>query len=347
MRRVNSSLPLGSESFQTGRLPGSRMREWREAQRRKAGGMVPLTTWVPARAAEYLKDIFARLADPGERGEDYRRVVDRWLYRRRVQAACYPGDGLSAEIDLPFFGPSCHRRPAGGRIIGSTRTWIELTPDEADDISVQCQRAVSAALSTWVMEHDLIGRKRDHTGVALGRMFCKPGYQPEAGESIIRPKDDEAFEKNEAAIAHAVERAALQAHLHPSEDPSVVYYPGFHGIPSRCHVVHRREGDRVLFALGHIEHGGTSPTKLIEELAVRMHRCFYPDIPFDRIEWFDAWPPIDSLRNKFHIQRVVFQGGVVGTGPVWVGVKDVPNDFIDEVRHTITPKPAAASTTSE
>ena len=32
-----------------------RMKQWREAQRRKHGGMVQLTTWVPRRSAEYLK----------------------------------------------------------------------------------------------------------------------------------------------------------------------------------------------------------------------------------------------------------------------------------------------------
>ena len=78
-----------------------RMREWREAQRQKAGGMLPLTVWVPARAADYLKIIFGRLADPSDRGEDYRLAASAWLYRRRVPAARFEGVDFAAEIDMP------------------------------------------------------------------------------------------------------------------------------------------------------------------------------------------------------------------------------------------------------
>jgi hypothetical protein len=346
---TRDSFPHDTQSAEQGVLMAlvGRMREWREAQRRKAGGMTQLTVWVPARAAEYLKGIFARLADTGERGEDYRRVVNRWRSRRRVQAEIYNGAGLGAEIDLPYLGPFWHLRPAGGRIIGTAKTWIELTPDEANDVSILCRRSVTTALAKWLKERDLQGKKRDHTGVALGRDFCQPDYQPDEDESIIRPRDDDDFEKNEAAIAQEVERAALQSTRHPTEDPSVVYYPGFHGIPSRCHVVHRRDGNRVLFALGHIEHGGTSPTNMIENLAVWMHRRFYPDVQFDHITWFDAWPAHDSLTNKFHIQRVVFADSKIAADPMWVPARDVPADFVEEIRNTISLKPAAAPTAAQ
>ncbi len=325
-----------------------RMREWRETQRRRAGGMTQLTTWVPTRAAEYLKEIFARLADPAGRGEDYRLVVVPWIRRRRVVGERFSGTNFSAEIDLPFHGPHWFMRPAGGRVTGSYDTWVELTPNEADEVSLLCMEAVSKALSGWLREHELYGKLRDHTGVALDPEFAQPGYSPRKDESVIRPADYAAFTENEAKIAREVEREALQSRRHATDDPTVVYYEGFHKIPSRCHAVHRREGKRVLFALGHIQHGGTSPTNTIEDLTAEMRRRFYPKEHFENIEWFDAWPAHYSLTDKFHIQRVLFPKDTKDgdrSDPVWVPVGlDVPQDFVDEVCRAITPRAAGPST---
>jgi hypothetical protein len=316
-----------------------RMREWREAQRQKAGGMTQLTVWVPNRSAAFLREIFGRLADPGERGSDYRLVTSFWTGRRRAIRDRFPGFDFSAEIDLPFCGPHWHMRPAGGRITGSCETWIELTPNEADEVSHLCRDAVSSALCGWLRARDLHGKLRDHVGVALDTDFAHPDYPAGEGKSVIRPETDAAFEENEAKIAREVEREALQSRRHPTDDPTVVYYEGFHKIPSRCHAVHRRVGDRILFALGHIQYGGTSPTNMIEELAVEMWKRFYPKDRFDSIEWYDAWPVTYSLTDKFHMQRVVLAGNKGDrNGPVWAAVRDVPEDFIDEVRRVITPE---------
>lgn len=327
-----------------------RMREWREAQRQRPGGMTQLTTWVPTRAADYLKDIFARVADPGERGEDYRLVVASWIRRRRVVGERFPGTDFSAEIDLPYHGPHWFMRPAGGRVTGSYDTWVELTPTEADEVSLLCKVTVSKVLSGWLREHELYGKLRDHTGVALDPEFAQPGYSPRKDESVIRPADDAAFAENEAKIAREVEREALQSRRHPTDEPTVVYYEGFHRIPSRCHAVHRREGKRVLFALGHIQHGGTSPTNMIDELAIEMWKRFYPRERFGSIEWFDAWPEHHSLTGKFHMQRVLFpedkKGGDRG-GLVWAPMgSDVPEDFVDEVQRAIAPKAVMPGTTT-
>lgn len=320
----------------------SRMQEWREAQRQRAGGMTQITTWVPTRSAEYLKGIFARLADPGERGEDYRRVASSWTRRRRVVGERFHGTDFFAEVDLPFHGPHWFTRPAGGRVAGSCDTWVELTPNEADEVSLLCKVAVSKALSDWLRAHELHGKLRDHTGVALNTDFARPGYKLGEDETVIRPVDDAAFEENEAKIAREVEREALQSRKHPNDDPTVVYYEGFHKIPSRCHAVHRRDGNRILFALGHIEHGGTSPTNIVEQLTVEMWKRFYPKVRFGSIEWFDAWPEHYSLTGKFHMQRVLFpesERGAARGGPVWAPLgANVPEDFVDEVRRAITPK---------
>ena len=319
-----------------------RMREWREAQRQRAGGMTQLTTWVPSRSAKFLKEIFARLADPGERGEDYRLVVAPWRWRRRVVADRFPGINFSAEIDLPYHGPHWFTRPAGGRVTGSYETWIELTPNEAGEVSSLCRAAVSEALSGWLRERGLYGKVRDHVGVALEPDFARPGHPLGKDESVIRPATEAAFEENEAKIAREVEREALRSCRHPTDDPTVVYYEGFFGIPSRCHVVHRREGNRVLFALGHIQHGGTSPTNMIEELTVEMWKRFYPEDHFDSIEWFDCWPQPFSMRGEVSVSRVILSKDRKGegrSGPVWQPAgPDVPKDFIDEVRRVVAPK---------
>jgi hypothetical protein len=130
----------------------------------------------------------------------------------------------------------------------------------------------------------------------------------------------------------------------PADRSAIIHYEGFHGTPSRCHVVHRLLDDRILFAFGGIEAGGTSPTNMIEELATAMWKRFYCKDRFDRIEWFDAWPEHYSLTDHFHIQRVHFrQSGADGT-PVWWRISaDVPEDFVAEVRRVISVRPDAAS----
>lgn len=307
--------------------------------------MTQLTTWVPSRSAEYLKGIFGRLADPSERGEDYRLVASFWSRRRRVVGERFPGTDFSAEVDLPYHGPHWFMRPAGGRVTGSYDTWIELTPGEAGEVSLLCKAAVSKALSDWLRERDLYGKLRDHVGVALDPVFAQPGYPPGEGQSVIRPATDTGFEENEAKIAREVEREALQSRIHPTDDPTVVYYEGFHGVPSRCHAVHRRIGDRVLFALGHIQHGGTSPTNMIEELMVEMWKRFYPKDRFERIEWFDARPEHYSPTNAIHMHRVLLQEDKKDArgGLVWALPQDLPEDFVDEVRRAITPKADASA----
>ncbi len=118
--------------------------------------------------------------------------------------------------------------------------------------------------------------------------------------------------------------------------PAIIHYEGWHGTPSRCHVIHRRHGNRVLFAFGIMEDGGTSPTNMIEELTAAMWKRCYPKDSFDRIEWFDAWPGHYSLTGRFHIQRVEFSRSNLGSGPVWFPIgADVPKDFVEEVRQVI------------
>ena len=310
----------------------SRMKTWRNARRARGGGMTQLLIWVRVRDANFLKDIFGKLADPSERGSDYRSSACQWLFRRRVPVYHFSGTSYSAEIDLPFIGPHWFRRPAGGRVTGSLGTWIELTPKEADEITLRCRSAVSNALETWLRNNSLTGQVRDHVGVAMDPDFADPDFcihHLHEGDSVIRPADDSAFEENEARIAREVEREALQSCLHQDDDPTVVYYEGFFGVPSRCHAIHRREGDRIIFALVHIKHGGSSPTHMIEKLAAEMRKRFYPSIPVEKIEWYDCFMVFDHEAAR--INRVIIDQ----QGWHWQEAKDLPNDFVQEIEDTV------------
>ena len=127
---------------------------------------------------------------------------------------------------------------------------------------------------------------------------------------------------------------------HLTSSSAIIHYEGFHGIPSRCHVIHRRHGNRILFAFGIMEDGGTSPTNMIEELATAMWQRFYPKDRFDRIEWFDAWPEHFLPTNRLHIQRVGLLRSKGQSEPVWRRVgPDVPKDFVEEIRRVINVQP--------
>jgi len=316
-----------------------RMKQWREAQRQRAGGMVEISTWVPVRASKFLKDIFALLGDPSERGDSYRLIVSSWLNRRRVVGANFLGTSYSAEIDLPYLGPDWYQRPAGGRIFGEYETWLELTPDEASEVSELCQSAVSGALDGWLSKRGMIGVVRDHVGVALEPDFAQVDYQPRVGDSLFRPETEDEFVKNEAEIAQGVIDAAAKSRRNPIDDPTLVSYPGDFGFPSRCHAIHCVYNDDVLFALVHVPNGGTSPTNMMGELTRRMHKLYYPEVPFNNIKWFDVyrlpWETVQDVR----INRVVFdkesEGGM--SKIYWQPAGDLPESFFEEILRAARP----------
>lgn len=314
-----------------------RMKQWREAQRQRAGGMVEISTWVPVRASKFLKDIFARLGDPSERGDSYRLIVSSWLNRRRVVDTKFLGTSYTAEIDLPYLGPHWHQRPAGGRVFGDCETWVELTPDEASEVSELCQAAVSQALDEWLAKRGLVGALRDHVGVALDPDFAQADYHQRANDSLFRPASEEEFAKNEAEIAQGVAEAAAKSRLHHSDDRTVVNYPGLWGVPSRCHAIHRWHDGEVLFALVHIPNGGTSPTNMIAELSRRMHKTFYPDVPISKVRWFDAFRLPWESDVDLHINSVDFEKDSADGPPkiIWRPAEGLPGSFVDDIRRVL------------
>ncbi len=314
-----------------------RMKAWREAKLARSGGMHKLQTWVPLRHAGFLKQIFEKLGDPSSRGDDYRLIASSWLSRRRAQRAEYSGTDYSAEIDLPSFGPWWFSKPAGGRVYGSFETWIELDPNEADEVNMLCKSAVSEALEKWLKGNGQLGKLKDHVGVTLRGDFTDPDYRRREGDIVIRPQTDAEFEKNEARIARDVEREALMSTRHPTDDPTVVYYEGFDGVPSRCHAIHRRVGDRILFALLHIQYGGISPTNMIEDLTVEMWKRFYPSDPFKNIDWYDCftvWEGAGPQINRVKLDRDRW---------CWESADDLPADFIEEIKAAAQTNPRSDS----
>ena len=109
-----------------------------------------------------------------------------------------------------------------------------------------------------------------------------------------------------------------------------------------CHVTHRREGDRILFALGHVNPGrGSSHTNCIESVAPAMWQRYYPLDPFESIAWLDAaWVPDHG--GCLEVTRVAFpdEDHVEFSG----SVDDIPEDFIEAMKADIV-GPARASST--
>ncbi|MDE2579080.1 MAG: hypothetical protein KGL46_09765 [Hyphomicrobiales bacterium] len=327
----------------------SRMKAWRDKKRARSGGMTEITVWASEFRADRLRLIFERLARFDAIGETYFGEAAKWLSRRRPPLEFFRGASYSAEIDGPFFGPHWHLRPAGGRITGALGTWIELSPDEADDVRLLCASAVSSVLETYLQNNKLIGRLRDDTGVALNVLFAEADYPQGQDDYLRRPANDAAFERAEAARARDVDRAAYASRLHKIQDPRVFYFDGFFSVPSRCYAFIRDGDDGPQIIIGHINYGGTSPTNAIETLAVALRDRHFPRTPFDKIKYYDCWAQardeyrlsdgewrsVRSLDN-IRIQRVTFDRPTTPAGPSWGQATDLAPDVLDELTEIYT-----------
>jgi hypothetical protein len=156
---------------------------------------------------------------------------------------------------------------------------------------------------------------RDDTGVVTDKQFLDHA----AGKDPNRPADETAFAANEAKIASFV-MAAVRATLKPhAADPSVIEYEGLSGFPSFCQIAHRKRGNRVQFALIHMDQGGTSPTNRFAGLATYMRQRFYPDVGAGQIDWYDVVPRIgDRTLRSITINPVIMQhANGIYSHPTW------------------------------
>jgi hypothetical protein len=149
-------------------------------------------------------------------------------------------------------------RNIGGRITGSDGTHIELSPEEAADLKDRLSRVRPKEIQSWVKSRKLLGRVRDDTGVVTDQQLP----HRTAAKDPNRPADEAVFAGNEAKIARAVREAVRPTPKQHADDNSGIEYEGLSGFPSFCQVAHRKQGDRVQFALIHMDQGGTSPTNM-------------------------------------------------------------------------------------
>ncbi len=231
-------------------------------------------------------------------------------------------------------GPHWFLKNIGGRIIGPERTHVELTPQEADELQHRLRRCCQDEIEAWLKDKRLFDRVRDNTGVVTG---------DHAREDPNRPEDDAAFAANEARIAKAVTEWAVASRRPPGSDPSIVQYEGVAGYPSFCQVVHRRQGDRVQFAVIHMPNGGTTPTNMIESLATFLRQKFYPDVEAGHIDWFDVRPPEIYFTRELNITTVTMQhANGVYSNPKWHDVTgNVAPDWQVMIEETISKARAA------
>lgn len=307
-----------------------RVSQWRNAMRTAHGGSTQPGVWVPTRYADFLKEVIGRLSQLGTMGDEYRSIAYLWLNRRRPVAHHYTGFGYSLEIDGPSVGAYWYNLPMGGRVMGEMGTWVELTPDEAEEVHSKVRRAVGSTLEEWLREKELLGHIVDHTGVATDVAWSDPRYPESQYTSIARPATDDDFQANEVRIARDVERDAYRRRRHPTDDPTIEYYEGFHGYPSRCHIIHRQINGNVLFALGHVKNGGTSPTNMFENLATLLRRKYYPKIAPGQIRWFDVWidVPYDG-QKRINSVELTWNGSRY-ENPAWDDAPP-PEDFVAEI----------------
>jgi hypothetical protein len=115
--------------------------------------------------------------------------------------------------------------------------------------------------------------------------------------------------------------------------PTPVRFVAPWGAFGRCYVTHRRDGDRILFALGHVNPGrGLSHTNCIESVAPAMWRRYYPLEPFKSMVWLDAaWVPDQG--GCLEVTRVAFPDD--DQVEFSDSLEDIPEEFIEAIKTDI------------
>jgi len=320
----------------------NRMKLWRlRKTSQEAGRQTQVCVWAPERDAEIVRDICTRVAEASSRGADLRFSLAPQMGRRRTIYATWQGTTLQVEVDYPLVGPSWFKRNIGGRIHGSDGIHIELTPEETQHLKDRLMRACQAEIKSWLESHKLMYQVRDNTGVVTDERFLGStlGIDPN------RPDDEAAFAANEAKIARSIKESARASRKPPVDDPSVIEYEGFFGFPSFCQIAHRRQGDRVQFALIHMANGGTSPTNMFASLATFMRQQFYPDVDAGQIDWYDVQPEnVYRFRETEILQVTMQHANGVYSKPEWRRGPAISEDWAAFIDETVTRSRTARST---
>ncbi len=304
---------------------------WREKFRRR--GLTQISTWVPREIADDLQRIFARIGAQSLDGDSLRGLLGWLSTRRRAVAQRFDGHYFRLEIDDPGLRFGTCTAPIGGRIVGEGRTLIELDPFEARALQESCQSAIMSILVAWLEEQNLNKKIRDDTGVIEKLEFVLDNTHDFPKLYKNRPNSIQDFEKNEAKIAQEFQQRAFYNGAIPPDDPSIYHYIGFHGTPSRCHLVHGTFDGKICVGFIHIKSGGTSPTNMIENLCKDFYTKKLNDISMNEIQWYDIWPSHHSLTDKLQISRVIFEKNTF-ENPSWF-TDEPPEGFHSKIIETI------------
>ncbi len=320
----------------------NRMKLWRVRKTsQEAGRQTQVCVWAPEQDAELVRDICSRVAEATSRGADLRGALTPQIGRRRTIFGTWRGTTLEAEVDYPLVGPWWSMRNIGGRIHGSDGTHIELTPGEAHHLKDRLSRACQAEITSWLESHKEFGRVHDNTGVVTDETFLGTT----GGKDPDRPQDEAAFAASEAKIAQSVAEAAAASRNPCLEDPSVVEYEGAFGFPSFCQIAHRRQGDRIQFALIHTANGGTSPTNMFASLATYMRQQFYKDVDAGRIDWYDVIPAGVHHTRRTEILPVTMEhSNGIYSKPEWSPGTTISTDWRAFINETVMRGQTARST---
>lgn len=314
---------------------------WRENRKKVRGNWKQVSTWVRKQDADYLKIIFQKLAgtvferdDPAtwiieRNAQEYRALVSNWEFRNRPVAQSYGGYTTFAEIDAPQVGAWYHFRPIGGRIRGESRTWVELTPDQADDLKHSMTKTIEDALQSWLVEHNLHGVTHDDTGVvAIHQAHHHGEYTtgPNRYGDILR-RDPRLFAESEARIEREVMDEAHAQRMHPTKNPDVIYHNFNSWAPSRCFLVSEHHGDKLYVALGHIKYGGTSPTNAFESIAADLLKTRFANEDPANIVWLDCSREWNGNNVRFSAVTMEVAKDLTFWNPEWSPAEFVPESL--------------------
>lgn len=255
-----------------------RMSDWRKTQRKRFGGMTIAETWVQIRYLKDLKQIFARLADPGWWGDAHRESVAHWLSRRRAAPERIEGFEAVIEIDRPSILTSGTAFPIGGRIVHSDNSIVELKPHEAAELQRRLRAVVDETVQAFWHDHQLAEKMvRSPTGVIIGQAAKQSDEMSDREFELIERRN----------IREITLRDNAPEFLDVADDAFLCRYEGDGGLPSSCLVVRHAAKGRKFIALIQIKNGGTSPTMMFDALISRVQKRLYPWA--QEAEWYDVW----------------------------------------------------------
>lgn len=321
--------------------------KWRQDRKNNRAGWKQITTWIERQDEELLKPLFNMLAGGSfddevdefqasityRNARHYRDQASRWTYRQRPVWYEFMGLSAHAEIDAPTAGDRIRQLPIGGRVHdGPTR--IELTPIQAEEVRIKCQKALENTLTQWIDDNKLENVIHDDTGVVVNPFYSDDTDTGLNRHGNIRRQDPRAFAENERHLLHSIMETIEASYKHRDNNPDIYYYQGYWS-PSRCFVVTEEKNGVLYVALGQVHNGGTSPTNVFEHIATELlERRFQKTAP-ENIVWLNCYRK--WFNDKIHISEVkmAIDHKRRYSNPSWLEVEYIPSSLADRMTANI------------